>query len=211
VPATARRATEKQQRYDDIVDAAESIFFSKGYNNASMDEIANAAAVSRPLLYVYFKDKAAIMRAVMLRAAQSMVTRFAAAKARGENGMKQIKGIGQAYYQFSLDESDYFDVMTNMATFPMPEEPDAAMEGMMDCREQVHEMMVDSLKKGIADGTIDPEHVHDPSLTAQILRGSLHGVIMSVRQPKDASFETVDSATMVNEAIEMMCYGMRTS
>jgi AcrR family transcriptional regulator len=211
VPATARRAREKQQRYDEIVDAAESIFFSKGYNSASMDEIANAAQISRPLLYVYFKDKAAIMRAVMLRAAQSMVTRFADAKACGEDGMQQIKGIGRAYYQFSVDESDYFDVMTNMATFPMPEEADDAMVGMLKCREQVHAMMVEALNDGIKDGTIDPEQVHDPSLTAQILRGSLHGVIMSVRQPKDASFETVDSGMMVNEAIDMMCYGMRTS
>lgn len=209
MPATARRAREKQQRYDDIVDAAESIFFSKGYSNASMDEIANTAQISRPLLYVYFKDKAAIMRAVMLRAAQSMVTRFAAARAAGENGMQQIKGIGQAYYQFSLDESDYFDVMTEMSTFPMPEEPDATMLGMAECRDQVHDMMVAALNSGISDGSINPEQVHDPSLTAQILRGSLHGVIMSVRQPKDAGFETFDSETMVNEAIEMMCYGMR--
>jgi len=211
VPATARRAREKQQRYDDIVDAAESIFFSKGYNSTSMDEIANTAQISRPLLYVYFKDKAAIMRAVMLRAARSMVTRFAQAKESADNGMDQIKGIGRAYYQFSLDESDYFDVMTDTSTFPMPEEPDEVMLQMGACRDQVHEMMVNALNSGIKDGTIDPEHVRDPSLTAQILRGSLHGVIMSVRQPKDAAFETFDDATMVSEAIEMMCYGMRVS
>lgn len=211
MPATARRAREKQQRYDDIVDAAESIFFHKGYNSTSMDEIANAAQISRPLLYVYFKDKAAIMRAVMLRAARSMVTRFADAKSNGDNGMNQIKGIGLAYYQFSLDESDYFDVMTDMSTFPMLDEPDEVIMQMAECRDRMHEMMVDALNSGIKDGTIDPKHVHDPSLTAQILRGSLHGVIMSVRQPKGAAFETFDDATIVSEAIEMMCYGMRVS
>lgn len=210
MPATARRAREKQQRYDDIVDAAESIFFSKGYNSASMDEIANAAAISRPLLYVYFKDKAAIMRAIMLRACQSMLTRFENAKQAGTSGMTQIKGIGEAYYQFSLEQSDYFDVMTNMATFPMPDEPDEVVLGMADYRLRCHELMVDSLETGIRDGSIDPEHVHDTSLTAQILRGSLHGVIMSVRQPKDPTFASVDSKKLVHEAIEMMCYGMRT-
>lgn len=210
MPATARRAREKQQRYDDIVDAAESIFFSKGYNNASMDEIATAAAISRPLLYVYFKDKAAIMRAIMLRACQSMLDRFQQATQTGTSGMEQIKGIGEAYYQFSLEQSDYFDVMTNMATFPMPAEPDEVVQGMADYRLRCHELMVDSLEAGIRDGSIDQDHVHDTSLTAQILRGSLHGVIMSVRQPKDPTFESVDSEKLVLEAIDMMCYSMRT-
>lgn len=64
----ARREREKQERYEEIVDAAEKVFFSKSYEQTSMDEIARAAGLSRALLYVYFKDKSAIMRGVMLRA-----------------------------------------------------------------------------------------------------------------------------------------------
>ncbi len=208
MPATARRTREKLQRYEEIVSAAEKVFFSKGYAHTSMDEIAIQAQLSRALLYVYFKDKAAIMRAVMLRACQFMLARFEAAAAGAQSGADKIRDIGLAYYAYSVDDADYFDLMTEMNTFPMPEEPDEVTLGMVECRDRVHNLMVSALTGGISDGSIDPEHVKDPELTAQILRGSLHGVIMFTRKPADHE-QIVDSKAMVNEAIEMMCYAMR--
>ena len=35
-----RKEREKEQRRNNIIDAAESVFFSKGIENATMDEIA---------------------------------------------------------------------------------------------------------------------------------------------------------------------------
>lgn len=45
------------QKYDLILNAAARVFSEKGYNLASMDEIAAAAPVSKATLYSYFKDK----------------------------------------------------------------------------------------------------------------------------------------------------------
>ena len=59
--ANERREREKQERRESILDSAEQCFFSKGYERTAMDEIARGAQLSRALLYVYFKDKAAIM------------------------------------------------------------------------------------------------------------------------------------------------------
>ncbi len=208
MPVTARREREKQQRYEDIVNAAEIVFNEKGFANTSMDEIARAAQLSRALLYVYFKDKAAIMRAVMLKALQAMETRFTKAFASEEIGMKQIKGIGYAYYAFSIEESDYFDMLTELATFPDPEEPDLVAEGMLSCRQHMDDMMVRALENGVKDGSLNPDHIGDPLITAYILQGSLHGVIMSTRKPKNPNVTQVDSETLVKRAIDMMCYAM---
>ncbi|MCG8413981.1 MAG: TetR/AcrR family transcriptional regulator [Pseudomonadales bacterium] len=208
MPVTARREREKQQRYEDIVDAAEIIFNENGFANTSMDEIARAAQLSRALLYVYFKDKAAIMRAVMLKAMQAMEARFANAFTAEEAGMKQIKGIGCAYYAFSVEESDYFDMLTELNTFPDPEEPDLVAEGMLRCRQNLDGMMVQALENGIKDGSLNPEHIGDPLITAYILQGSLHGVIMSTRKPKNPNVAQVDSEMLVKRAIDMMCYAM---
>jgi AcrR family transcriptional regulator len=38
-----RREREKQQRKNDILDAAEKVFFQKGLNVATMDEVAEEA------------------------------------------------------------------------------------------------------------------------------------------------------------------------
>lgn len=209
MPAKARREREKQQRYNEIVDAAEKVFLQRGFATTSMDEIARQAQLSRALLYVYFKDKSAILRAVMLRALQSMDARFEAALHSEQVGLKQIEKIGMAYYLFSEEESDYFDLLTELSTFPAPDEPDAIAEGMAACREHIDAMMVEALQNGIRDGSLDPDQVDDALLTAYILQGSLHGVIMSVRNPKRPDMRIPDSRKLVTRAIQMMCSAMK--
>lgn len=47
-----RRRQEKEIKRKDIIDAAERIFFSKGYEKASMDEVARRLNTARePFIY----------------------------------------------------------------------------------------------------------------------------------------------------------------
>ncbi len=62
----ARREREKQQRAEDILQAAKKVFFSKGYLKATMDEIAYAAEISKPTIYQYFKTKDDLYFTLML-------------------------------------------------------------------------------------------------------------------------------------------------
>jgi AcrR family transcriptional regulator len=204
-----RRAKEKVERAASILDAAEQVFFRKGFNQTSMDEIAQCAALSRALLYVYFKDKAAIMRGIMLRAAQEMESRFEEAIRSKPTGLEQISSIGRSYYRFSREASDYFDVLTDMVNFPIPEEPDEQMQQLGCCREQITELMVTALRHGLEDGTIDRQRVHNPVLTAYFLQGALHGVIMQTRRHLDPTHEYPDSDALVNYTIDMLTESMR--
>ena len=199
-----RRAKEKQERHDEILDAAELTFFDKGYQQTSMDDIARAAQLSRALLYVYFKDKAAIMRGVMLRAAQSLQRRFETALAAGETGVAQIEGIGHAYHAFSVDEANYFDVLTSMATFPGPDEADTQLLAMDNCRERVNELMVQALQNGIRDGTLSATHIREPLQTAFYLQGALHGVIMQTRGPKSSQTDYPQANELIKYTIAML-------
>jgi AcrR family transcriptional regulator len=199
-----RRAKEKQERHEEILDAAELTFFGKGYEQTSMDDIARAAELSRALLYVYFKDKAAIMRGVMLRAAQSLQRRFEAALAAGETGVAQIEGIGHAYHAFSVDEANYFDVMTSMATFPGPDESDAQLLALDHCRECVKDLMVTALRNGINDGSLSETHIRDPQQTAFYLQGALHGVIMQARGAKSPQTEYPEAGDLIKYTIAML-------
>lgn len=64
---TDRKEREKEQRRKAIVDAAESLFFSRDYDNVSMDEIAKEAELGKGTLYLYFKDKESLFFAVVNR------------------------------------------------------------------------------------------------------------------------------------------------
>jgi AcrR family transcriptional regulator len=193
-----RRLKEKQARREAIVDAAEQMFFSKGFEHTTMDDIARQAQLSRALLYVYFRDKAAMMRAVMLRAAEALLARFKKATAQWQDGVSQIEGIGHAYYKFSQEQPDYFDVLTNVSTFPQPDMADELQDKMLSCRHAINQSMVQALVNGLSDGTLSKDKINDPLQTAFYLQGSLHGVIMQTRRAccEPGSFANADALVL---------------
>ncbi|MET9097515.1 MULTISPECIES: TetR/AcrR family transcriptional regulator [Streptomyces] len=63
------RAVREQQ----MLDAAVEIFGRRGYMAASMDEIAELAGVSKPLVYLYLNSKDDLFTACIRREAQALV------------------------------------------------------------------------------------------------------------------------------------------
>ena len=51
-----RKARERKFREDMILDAAEKVFFTKGFDNSTMDDVAKTAELSKGSLYNYFNN-----------------------------------------------------------------------------------------------------------------------------------------------------------
>ncbi len=56
-----------------MLDAAVLTFARRGYRTASMDEIAELAGVSKPLVYLYLNSKEELFSAVIRREAAALV------------------------------------------------------------------------------------------------------------------------------------------
>lgn len=65
-----RKEREKEHRKEEIVDAAQKVFFEKGLHVATVDEIAEAAELSKGTIYVYYKSKEDLYLAVVMRGMQ---------------------------------------------------------------------------------------------------------------------------------------------
>jgi AcrR family transcriptional regulator len=60
-----RRMREKEQRYNAVLRAAESLFASKGYHQTSIEEIADLAEASTGMVYFYFRNKEDLLMKLM--------------------------------------------------------------------------------------------------------------------------------------------------
>ena len=65
-----RKEREKESRRQQIMVAAKKIFTEKGFNRATMDDIANEAELSPGTLYLYFKNKEELYASLSLRILQ---------------------------------------------------------------------------------------------------------------------------------------------
>ena len=64
-----------------------SSFFSRQFDDVSMDDIANAVELSRATLYLYFKDKESLYFAVLLRGIRIMSEIFKESTDRETTGL----------------------------------------------------------------------------------------------------------------------------
>jgi len=206
-----RREQEKQERQDAILDAAEKMFGEKGYDRTSMGDIARTASLSRALLYVYFKDKAAIQRSIILHAAERLQERFRVALDSEQMGLEKIKAVGQAYYRFWQEEPDYFEALTK-APSAIQEADDEEAREMIALELEKMQLMVEALEVGLKDGSIGGRLVKDPIQTALYLRGALHGVIMMCEQKmgEDGPLAKYPCDTLIHHTIEMLEQSLRT-
>jgi AcrR family transcriptional regulator len=62
LPATGEDESAKRRQ---IIDGARGVFLSRGFDAASMNDIARAAGVSKGTLYVYFHDKERLFEAIV--------------------------------------------------------------------------------------------------------------------------------------------------
>lgn len=200
-----RREKEKKERQEAILEAAERMFFEKGYERTSMDQIAKTAQLSRALLYVYFKDKAAILRGITLRAGETLRLRFQAAAEGANTGLEGVTCIGKAYYQFSKDNPDYFDVLTYAASLSFGAD-DEHGQALKECEASTMGIMVSALSAGLEDGSISCERIDDPLETALYLRGALHGVIMLTKHElgEPGPLASFDPDRLVEHTLQML-------
>src|SRR3989304_8141317 len=95
-----RKEREKEHRRDEILNAAQKVFFEKGLAVATMDEIAETAELSKGTLYLYYKCKEDLYLGVTMRGMQILYDKLAAVIARNEPVPHTIALLAQAFFEF---------------------------------------------------------------------------------------------------------------
>ena len=102
-----RKEREKQLRREEIVLAAEKVFFSKGFDLSTMDDIAEEAELSKGTLYLYFKNKEDLHMAVARKAIHLLKSVTLQATEGGANALEKLGRMGRACMVFSRTNPDH--------------------------------------------------------------------------------------------------------
>jgi len=201
-----RREREKLQRRSDILKAAEAIFFEKGYQHATMDDVAAAAELSKGTLYLYFKNKEELYFGLAHKAILNLRDRFQKVLARPGTGMEKIKAIGEAYNTFAREEPEYFKTIAQFEMSQLGSSPQGE-EVVNQCHmagKQVMELVVQAVVTGMHDKSVRQDI--DPVVVAFLLQGLSNGVIQLIaREGKHLEkFENIQSDSLMHEFINMM-------
>ena len=172
-----RRQEEKDRRRAEIVDAADAVYAESGWDAVTMDQVARRARLSRALVYVYFRDKEDLLFALVERSLENLRDRFVVAQQGHARGIDEVEAIGHAYLQFSRELPHYFDACSRFQAHRSADiEPPPNEMACMVAGHRVHEVIVASLNRGVADGSVKSD-LGDPYVTALSLWAFSHGLI----------------------------------
>ena len=106
----ARRLTADARRRQ-LFSVALSLFAEHGYSATTMDDIAEAAGVTKPLVYQHFESKRALYLELLDVFSTEMIERIVAATAAAEGPRQQVETGFAAYFELMVGNEDAFRIL----------------------------------------------------------------------------------------------------
>lgn len=171
-----RREREREQRKNIIVDAAERVFFSKGYVNATMDDVAEAAEIGKGTLYLYFKSKMDLYYALLFRFLEGLKQKLEAFDATNAKGMDKLMEYGKVSYNYFMAYPDDFKtLMYSEAAEISSQGGSTYMAKCFETDNLILDIIVKALREGMEDGTVRKDI--EPEKTALVVYKILVGIL----------------------------------
>lgn len=135
----------RDQRRASLLEAANDVFTSKGYHAAAMDEIADAAGVSKPVLYQHFSSKLDLYLDLLDLSCDRLVEEVEEALASTDDNADRVVATMGAFYEF---------VSSSRGKFRFVFESDLTGDGAVQQRLwRVNDEIADAIAEVISDDT----------------------------------------------------------
>jgi len=148
------RKREKEQRRDYILDVAEELFFSRGYDDVSMNQIAQDVGLNKATLYLYFKNKESIYFAIVLRGVRIFKEMLKKRVELGVTGIGKLEEAGRAYFVFYKDYPDYHDAYLYYKSKRFQNSADEYAIQIESVTANIMIIICNAIQKGIKDKTV---------------------------------------------------------
>jgi AcrR family transcriptional regulator len=154
-------------RREAILAAAEEVFARSGYHGASLDDIAQAAGISKALIYEHFASKRELHASLINAHVEEIFERLQANAAAGQPGEQRLRGGIDAFLSFVEEHREAWRALFR----------DAADPEVADVIERVQAQATAVIAALIA---ADPEAPHEGERAIEMHAALLSGAVQSL-------------------------------
>ncbi|HEY0317084.1 MAG TPA: helix-turn-helix domain-containing protein [Solirubrobacterales bacterium] len=193
--SVARSRLSRDDRMEQTLTAARALFAERGYAAVTMDEIAAAIGVTKPLLYNYFGNKERLYTACMERAGDSLTATVADAVAATASPGDALGAGVRAFFSFLDSDRAAWAVLFD-ETLPRGGE---VAERVASYRGRILDLVSASMLTQLPQGRRDAARVEIEALSVALLgaaealaRWWLHTEALSAEEAADLLISTIE-------------------
>ncbi|MDY0093032.1 MAG: TetR/AcrR family transcriptional regulator [Candidatus Vecturithrix sp.] len=204
-----RKEREKRARQEAILKAAQKIFLTKGLDQATIDDVAEKAELSKGTIYLYFKSKEELYLSVFLKGLDVLMGQFHAMRiqlpsARADELIQEVKEI---YYRFFKEYPEYFYINSLLYHGRIKDKINPYIWAMTHQKTKKCLMVfADIIQKGITDGIF--RNV-DTWKTANSFWGAATGVMMLLEDEEHRKYIGIPIKELLDYTTNMLLEGLK--
>jgi len=202
-----RKEREREARRNDILEAAKTVFFERGFNGTTMDQIAEAAELSKGSLYLHFPSKEELYVSILVEGLDLLQKRFERA-VEGQKGWEdKLRQIGRAYLNFYEENRKYFQILfflqhSEIASNVSDTLYQTCFAKGLSCLDFLNQ----ALKEGMDTGDIESQN---PMELAVILWGSFNGIFQLYEEEDHKRLIPSELDRLIQITTDMMMNGLK--
>jgi AcrR family transcriptional regulator len=143
----------RHERRRQLLDAALEVFVSQGYHAAAMDEIADRAGVSKPVLYQHFPSKLELYLALLDQSVDELLQTVRDALSSTEDNRQRVAATFSAYFEYVESEGQAFRLV-----FESDLSNEAAVRDRLERGQQACAAMISPMVR--QDAGLDADEAH---------------------------------------------------
>lgn len=205
---TDRRARDKEEFRQKILDTARDLFVVYGYDGVTLRKIADAIEYAPGTIYGYFKDKEELIRALCIADWEAFEQSFPRDHHPGDP-LAEIRGIGAAYLRFALAHPNQYRLM-----FMTPKPPelhhldDATLAKCGDPARDGYALLRQTAQVAIDAGLLRDE-LRDPDLVTQTLWAGVHGMAsLEITLGRDSWYQWLPAKARIDAILDTLIFGI---
>jgi AcrR family transcriptional regulator len=204
-----RRAREKAQRRQEILDAARCEFFERGFHTPTVDDVAARAEVSKGTIYLYFESKEKILAHLLLEGLEILVDGMEETYDAGASSPPEalLRALAHAYLSFCQQHRSYFRLIMAFDRGRFEESISRGLyQEVLDQSLRGLDVLARTIGAGSESGAF---HVDDAWQAAGSVWAALNGVLVLMGHPLRQRMLRSDVETMFHSTLDLVIAGLK--